>query len=489
MTETPVAKLIITLGIPTTVSVLITSLYNLADTYFVGTLGESAQGAVGILFTLQGFIQASAYMLGHGSGTFVAKELAEKNEKRASVYVSSAFFAGLILGAVITVFGLIFLTPFMRLLGSTETILPYAREYGVWVVLSAPFIICSIILNNNLRYEGKAFFAMIGLTSGAVINVALDYVFVMVVGLGVFGAGMATAVSQVISFTFLLVLYNKMAQSHISFRYVAKKISLYLTVLKVGFPSFIRQGLTAVSGGVMNNLTKPFGDGAIAAMSIVNRYTSLITCVGLGIGQGYQPVAAFNYQLKKYNRVKKGLLATMGIGFGCVLFLSVFGLIFPKEIVSLFQKLPEVVKTGARALVFASAGLPLMPLIIPVNMLYQSIRSAKTAAFLSLLRSGAVLIPTALILSSIFGLNGIFVSQPASDFITAIINIPFVISFVRRHKEAPSVNPPATGITPSAAQAVPSASVEPAAPTAPAAPAESAEPPYKDTATPKGQDK
>ncbi len=435
MTTTPVAKLIVLLGIPTTVSMLITSLYNLVDTYFVGTLGKSAQGAVGILFTLQGFIQASAFMLGHGSGTFVSKELAEKDSAKASEYVSSAFFAGAGLGIIIIVFGLIFLSPFMKLLGSTDTILPYAEDYGFWVVISAPFIICSLILNNNLRYEGKAFFAMIGLTSGAFINIALDYVFVIRAGLGVYGAGMATAISQLVSFVILLVLYNKMAQSRVSFRYISKNPALYFSVIKVGFPSFIRQGLTAVSGGVLNNITKPYGDSALAAMTIVNRYTALVTCVGLGIGQGFQPVASFNYQVKKYRRVKKGLLATMGIGFGLILIFSVLGIVFASQIVSLFQKSEDVVKTGTRALIYASAGLPLMPLIIPVNMLYQSIRFAKTASFLALLRSGAVLIPVALVMSGLFGLTGIFLAQPVSDFITAIINIPFVVMFMRGNRE------------------------------------------------------
>ena len=435
MTKTPVAKLIIMLGIPTTVSVLITNIYNMADTYFVGTLGESAQGAIGILFTLQGFIQAAAFMLGHGSGTFVAKELADKNTEKATAYVSTAFFAGGILGLIFMIFGLIFINPFMRLLGSTETILPFARDYGFWVFVSAPFIICSIVLNNNLRYEGKAFYAMIGLTSGAVLNIGLDYVFIRIMGLGVFGAGMATAISQFISFIILLVLYLRMAQSKVSLKAVSKKVSFYFSIIKVGLPSLIRQGLTAVSGGVLNNLIKPYGDSAIAAMSIVNRYSALITCVGLGIGQGFQPVASFNYQVKEYKRVKKGLLATMSVSFVFVCVFSALGLIFAKPIVMIFQKTPEVVEIGARALRYASYALPLMAVIIPVNMLYQSIRCAKTASVLALLRSGAVLIPVALVLSHAIGLNGVLLAQPVSDIFTAAISVPFIIKFFNKHSD------------------------------------------------------
>ena len=204
MTKTPVSRLIVKLGIPTTVSMLITNIYNLADTYFVGSLGESPQAATGILFTLQCIIQAVAFMLGHGSGSFVSKALADKNVKEATRYASTSFFTGAAAGTLLSVFGLIFLTPFMRLLGSTETILPYARDYGMWVLIACPFMVCSLVLNNNLRYEGKAFFAMIGLTTGGILNIFGDYLLIRVLDMGVFGAGMATAVSQMISFSILL---------------------------------------------------------------------------------------------------------------------------------------------------------------------------------------------------------------------------------------------------------------------------------------------
>ena len=178
MTETPVSKLIISLGIPTTISMLVTSLYNMADTYFVGELGESQQAATGILFTLQAIIQAVAFMLGQGSGTMVSKALADKNKKEASEYVSTAFFTALAAGTVLMILGLIFINPFMRILGSTETILPYARQYGFWVLVAAPFMTCSFVLNNNLRYEGKAFYAMIGLTTGGILNIFGDFLLI-----------------------------------------------------------------------------------------------------------------------------------------------------------------------------------------------------------------------------------------------------------------------------------------------------------------------
>lgn len=314
MTETPVSRLILNLGIPTTISMLITSIYNMADTYFVGTLGESAQAATGILFTVQAIMQGLAFMLGHGAGTHVSRALADRDADKATMYISTSFFTGIGLGLVIGVLGLAFLRPLVHFLGSTDTIAPYAMDYGFWVFLAAPTIICSLILNNGLRYEGKAFYAMIGLTAGGLLNILGDYILVMKLGMGVYGAGLATAASQLVSFVILLIMYLKMAQSTIRFRAVSRNFKIYLSICRVGLPSLTRQGLTSVTMGLLNNMTKPFGDAAIAAMSVVNRYSNFLICVGLGIGQGFQPVASFNYQARKYDRVKKGLVFTMCFG-------------------------------------------------------------------------------------------------------------------------------------------------------------------------------
>lgn len=430
MTETPVARLIVRLGIPTTVSMLITNVYNLADTYFVGSLGESQQAAAGVLFTLQAIIQALAFMLGHGSGTHVSKALADKNTREATVYVSTAFFTGLIFGTLLAVIGLVFLSPFMYLLGSTKTIHPYACDYGFWVLLSCPFMVGSLILNNNLRYEGKAFYAMIGLTLGGVLNILGDWLLITYTDLEIYGAGLSTAVSQFISFIVLLILYLKMAQSTISLRAVSRKFSVYLAIIRVGLPSLIRQGLSSISNGLLNNLAKPFGDAAIAAMSVVNRYSAFVLCVGLGIGQGFQPVSSFNYEAQKYERVKKGLLFTMLLGFLSVGAMSAFGFIFAEPIVRVFQKSEKVLKVGVPALRYASVGLLFLPLSVPVNMLYQSIRKAGTASFLSLLRSGGAFIPVLFIGASYFGMTGIALSQPIADALTGLISIPFVLHFL-----------------------------------------------------------
>lgn len=377
-------------------------------------------------------MQGIAFMLGHGGGTFIARALADKNTEDATKYISSAFCIGGIIGLIITTLGLSFLTPLVRFLGSTETILPHAKAYGFWILLAAPFIICSLILNNGLRYEGKAFYAMFGLTAGGILNILGDYVLVMKMNLGVFGAGLATAASQVISFTILLFMYLKMAQSTIRFTAVSKDIKLYLTIAKVGLPSLIRQGLTSVTNGLLNNLTNPFGDAAIAAMSVVSRYSNFLMCVGLGMGHGFQPVASFNYQAKKYDRVKKGLLFTTAFGLVFIGAMSSISIVFAVPIVSIFQKHPDVIAIGAVALRYTAIGMLFMPFSVPVNMLYQSIQQPTISSILSLIRSGAVTIPMLLVGVPVLGLTGIQIAQPTADIVAGLLSIPFIIRFLRK---------------------------------------------------------
>ena len=432
MTKTPVSQLVIKLGIPTTVSMLITNVYNLVDTYFVGSLGPSQQAATGVLFTLQAIIQAVAFMLGQGSGTMVSKELADRDTNKASKYVSSAFFTGLTLGTLLMIMGLCFLNPFLELLGSTKTILPYARQYGICVLVAAPFMVCSFVLNNNLRYEGMAFYAMIGITTGGILNIFGDYILIRIFDVGVLGAGIATAVSQFISFLILLICHRKKAQGKIKVKHISKKGKVYFEICSIGFPALIRQGLASVSNGLLNNLAKPFGDAAIAAMSVVNRFSAFMMCVGLGIGQGFQPVASFNYQAKEYKRVKKALKFTMLAGFCMIGLIAVIALIFTKEIVYMFQKDKAVLEIAEPALRCAIIGTMFLPLSVPVNMLYQSIRKAKVSAILSMLKSGLAFIPILILTTNLWGIVGIQISQPLADVVTGLISVPFIIHFLHK---------------------------------------------------------
>ena len=432
MTEESVSKIIISLGIPTTISMLITNIYNMADTYFVGGLGDSPQAATGILFTLQCIIQAFAFMLGHGSGTYVAKYLAQRNMDKASSYTTTGFIVGGVIGGTLMTLGLVFLEPFLMFLGSTETILPYAKDYGMWILISCPFLICSLVLNNVLRYEGKAFYAMFGLSAGGLLNIAGDYILIKIFNMGVYGAGLSTAVSQIVSFVILLVLYLKKAQSRISFKFMAKEFEVYLNIFKMGLPSLIRQGLTSISNGLLNNLINPYGDAAIAAMSIIQKYSTFVMCVGLGIGQGFQPFASFNYELKEYDRVKKGTKFLIIFGTLAVGALATLGFIFANPIVHFFQKAEGVAEVGVPALRYASIGLWFLPISVACNMLYQSIRKAAMASFMAIMRSGAVLIPVLLITATFFKLDGIIMAQPIADVITGLISLPFYFMFFKK---------------------------------------------------------
>jgi len=433
MTETPAARLIVSMGIPTTISMLITNIYNMADTYFVGNVGESAQAATGVMFTLQAIIQGLAFMLGGVS--HVSKALAEKDTDQATMYVSSAFFVGGAAGLLIGGAGLLFLEPLVRFLGSTETIVPHAMDYGFWILAACPFIICSLILNNGLRYEGKAFYAMFGLTAGGILNILGDWLLVHKLKMGVYGAGLATAASQVVSFGILLYMYQKMAQSSIRFRAVTKNKQVYASIIRVGMPSLIRQSLNAVTHGVMNNMTKAFGDAAIAAMSVVGKYSQFLMCVGLGMGQGFQPFAAFNYQARKYKRVKQGLIFLICFALVFIGGISGVSIVFAESIVTIFQKNPQVIEIGSYALRTYSVGMIFMSLSVPVTMLYQSIRKPTISSVLSLLRSGAITIPLLLILVLLIGITGVQIAQPAADVISGIISIPFILHFVNKHPD------------------------------------------------------
>ena len=432
MTETPVGALIIKLGIPTTISMLITNIYNMADTYFVGTLGTSASGAVGVVFGLMAVIQAVGFMLGHGAGSIISRKLGAKDTETACYVASTSFFTSLLAGFVITVFGLLFSTPFLRLLGSTDTILPYAKEYAFWILLASPITMSSFVLNNILRYEGKAALAMIGLTTGGILNIFGDFVLIKIFNMGISGAGISTAVSQSISFLILLsmFLFNK-TQSRISLTCFKKGVKNLPAICSTGFPSLMRQGLSSVSTMLLNNAAGIYGDAAVAGMTIVNRICFFIFAVGLGIGQGFQPVCSFNYGAKKFDRVKKGFFFTWGVGEILLSILAIIGLFLSDHLVGLFRDDPLVIEIGSFALKAQIVALFFQPLSICSNMMFQSIGANKTATFLSALRSGLVFIPVLLISSRLIGLAGIQISQTITDVITFVISFPFMIVFFK----------------------------------------------------------
>ncbi len=433
MTETPVPKLVIMLGIPTTISMLVTNFYNMADTYFVSQLGTSASGAVGVVFGLMAIIQAIGFMFGHGAGSIISRKLGEKDHESASRFASTSFFCSLFAGILLGAGGLVLLEPLMRLLGSTDTILPYAKTYGMFILLSAPVMAASFVMNNILRYEGKAALAMIGLTAGGILNIFGDWMLIFKLDMGVAGAGLSTAISQVISFCILLsVFLTGRTASKLSIHMFSIDWKDICAIMKTGFPSLIRQGLSSVATMMLNSQAGIYGDAAVAAMAIVNRICFLIYSVGLGIGQGFQPVAAFNYGAKKFTRVRKSFFFTWFAGeisLGCA---AVIGFFVSAFLVGFFRNDPEVIAIGTFALRAQLVALFFQPLSICSNMLFQSIGKSGTASFLAALRSGLLFIPSILILPMVMGLTGVEIAQTAADILSFFISLPFVVSFFRK---------------------------------------------------------
>lgn len=433
MTETPVAKLIIMLGLPTTVSMLITNLYNMADSYFVSQVSLSAGGATSVVFGIMSILQAFGFMFGHGAGSHISRFLGARQTDKASAYASTGFFSALACGLLISVVGLLALEPLMRLLGSTDTILPYAKDYGRWILIAAPAMTSSCVLNNILRYEGKAALAMIGLTTGGILNILLDPLFIFTFDMGISGAGFATALSQLISFMILFSMFlMKKTKSRISIKLISFAPSVIGNIVSTGLPSLARQGLNSVSTMVLNAGAKAFGDAAIAAMGYVGRTSSLIFSVGLGIGQGFQPVAAFNYGAKKYSRVKKGTLFTLAFGAAFIGVIAAACFVFAPNIIELFRKEEEVVSIGSKALRIMCLFIVCLPVSVVATMLFQSIGKSLPALVLSCLQSGLIFIPLCTILPNFIGITGIEASQPLAYFATAVISVPVMAAFLKK---------------------------------------------------------
>ena len=433
MTETPIPKLILSLAAPTILSMLITSIYNLADTFFVGQISTSASGAVGIVSSLMAILQALGFMLGHGSGSIISRSLGSQNTDAATRFASTSFFTALVFGGIITVAGLLTLPDFMMLLGSTETILSHACAYARYILLAAPIMMSSLVMNNILRYEGKASFAMIGLVTGGLLNIALDPLFIFGLGMGTAGAGLATALSQTISFCILLSMFLRgKTVSQFRITAVTHSPAEFGTILMTGMPSFGRQGLNSIGGMLLNIAARGYGDAAVAGMSIVSRIFMFIISVAIGTGQGFQPVAGFNYGAQKYRRVQQACLFTMAASF-CFLSVILTVCWFNAEtLIRLFRDDPEVTAVALPAFRYQCFAMLLQPVIVAGNMLFQSIGKSGRATFLACCRQGVFFIPLILTLPRAFGLLGVEICQPIADVLTFFVTVPFLFPFLRQ---------------------------------------------------------
>ncbi|NLM76337.1 MAG: MATE family efflux transporter [Clostridiaceae bacterium] len=435
MTETPVPKLVITLAIPTIISMLISAIYNMADTFFVGKIGTSATGAVGISFSLMAILQAVGFTIGMGSGNYISRLLGEKNTEYASKVAATSFFTSFIVGIIITITSLIFLDPLVNLLGATPTIFPYAKAYIGIILLGAPFIISSFVLNNIIRFQGSAFYAMFGIGFGGLLNIILDPIFIFVLEMGTGGAALATVISQICSFIILLYVCGKGGNIKIKFRNFHPRWAIYKEVLRTGLPSFYRQGLLSLAMMTLNQMSRPYGDSVIAAMSIVGRAMGFAFSALIGLGQGFQPVCGFNYGAKRYDRVIEAFWFCVKVAFTGLLIASIAGIIFAPQIISIFRKDdPEVIAVGARVLRLHCIPFPLSAWVVINNMLMQNIGKSKEASILSFARQGLFYLPLILTLPRLIGIWGIQLSQPIADVLTFCLALPMGFRVIKEVK-------------------------------------------------------
>ena len=429
---TPVEKLIPRLAVPTIFSMMITMIYNLVDAYFVGKLGTSASAAIGVVLGVQSIFQAFGFMMGHGAGSQISVRLGEGDRDAADRLFSTAFFHALVISVIVGALGLVGLEPLMRLMGSTDTIMPFSKNYGFYILISGPALVGSCVLNNVMRYEGRAVLAMFGLVTGGVLNMIGDPILMFGLGLGIDGAGLSTAISQYISFGILLyMVFSKRTISRLSLRYRSNDPNVTLAIMRVGFPSLIRQMLNSLATITLNHAAMPYGDAAIAAMAIVGRIVMFIGSAMIGLGQGFQPVSAYNYGARKFKRLKDSFYFTVKAGMATLGILAIFGFMFPGPVVQLFRDDPQVVEIGSRALRFQCFAVVMQPFSVTANMMFQSIGRSKEASFMAMLRSGLYYIPALLILPLFLGLTGIECAQMVSDILTTLTCIPFVVKFMR----------------------------------------------------------
>jgi putative MATE family efflux protein len=438
MTTIPVGRLILRLAIPTIVSMMVTSLYNMADTFFVSQLGTSASGAVGIIFSIMAIIQAIGFTIGMGSGSLLSRSLGAQNKKQADEFGSSAFFLSLLFGTILAVTGLIFQDSLIVKLGATPTILPYARDYARYILLGCPFMCTAFVLNNNLRFQGKAALSMIGLTTGGILNILLDPLFIFVFHWGISGAAIATLISQCVSFFILLSFFiSGKTVTTLSPARCARSIPVYLNIIKNGLPSLFRQGTAAIAAVLLNIAAGAYGDAVVAGMSITNRIFMFLLAIALGIGQGFQPVCAMNYGAGRFDRVRQAFSFTVRLSAVIMSASAVICFIFAPEIIRAFRNDAEVISVGILAIRLQCCALPLHAFLFGSNMMLQTTGQSRQATFLSSLRQGLFFLPLIIILPRIIGITGIQVTQMTSDILSFIVTVPITMRFFKKIQQEP----------------------------------------------------
>ena len=432
MTQPPVGGIICKLAVPCIISMLVTAFYNMADTFFVGMLhSNAATGAVGVVFSMMAIIQAVGFFFGQGSGNYISRMMGQKHYEEARIMAANGFFTAILAGILICIVGQIFLEPISYLLGSTDTILPYTKDYLRIILFGAPWMTASLVLNNQLRFQGSASYAMVGITAGAVLNIALDPLLIFTFQMGVAGAGLATIISQFVSFVILYIGCSRGSNIHIAFRNIKLTPHYLLQIVRGGLPSLARQSIASVATICLNNVARPYGDVVIAAMGVVQRIMQFGASAMIGFGQGFQPFCGFNYGAKLIDRVKKGFWFCVKGSFGFLCGVSILGFLFAPQLVSLFRDDPEVIACGALALRIQCCSFPFQSWIVMSNMMQQVTGRTASATFMAMARQGIFFIPAILLLPQAFDVLGIQMAQAVSDICTVLCAIPLQLSILR----------------------------------------------------------
>ncbi len=436
MTETPVPKLITKLAIPTILSMLVTGFYNLADTYFVGKITTEDTAAVGLVFPFMAIIQAVGFFCGQGSGTFLSRMLGSGEKQKAEEMAATGFLLAAILGVLITVFGNIYAHPLAYLLGADAGSVEKTVQYLRIILIGAPFMTCQFVVNNQLRFQGSAIYAMVGLFCGAAANVVLDPILIFGFRMGISGAAVATVSGQLISFIVLMVGTTKGANLRLHVKNIRFNFYYLGQIANGGLASLLRQGLAAVATLLMNNEAQELGgNAAVAAMSIVTRIVMMIGSAMIGFGQGFQPVCSFNYGAGKKDRVREGFFFCFKYGTVFLTFGAAILIILADSIVYGLRHDPAVVEVGKVALRWQAATLPFLAFTSMANMMLQATGKGIKASIASSCRSGLCFIPCLYILVYFFGIRGLEATQAVADFFSLLIAIPLAVSELSKMKK------------------------------------------------------
>ena len=435
MTTAPVERLVSGFAVPSIITMMVGSIYNLVDTFFVGQLDTQSTAALGVVFSYMGIIQAVAFFFGHGSGNFISRALGARQDRDAETMAANGFFLALLLTGLVAVLCAVFIRPVLMAFGATPTVLPPAINYFRFILLGTPFMVGSFVLNNQMRLQGNASVAVRGIMTGAILNIALDPVFIFVLKMGVAGAGLATCLSQAVGFCLLLHLSGRHGGIVIRLRNFHPSWSAFCEITAGGLPSLIRQGLMCLATICLNNCAGVYGDAALAAFSVVGRIMHLATSCVLGFGQGFQPVCGYNYGARLYGRVRRAFRFCIMVGTGYCLLAAVLGEVFAGDIVSVFRADDaEVIRIGTEVMRAQCLTFPLVSFITMTNMYLQNTRQTLPAVLVAAARHGIFIIPALLIGSAVAGLKGVVIAQPISDVCAFILCILLCLRAMRRMK-------------------------------------------------------